>query len=51
MRAFATIVIVAVVLFAGDDLAWAMEHLDAALVAGVEAHPQFVADVERALKR
>ena len=41
----------AVALFTRGEPAAAKEHLDAALAAGVEAHPQFVADLEGALKQ
>ncbi len=56
MRGSATIAIVAMVLPASAidkttmTRAQAEEHLDAALAAGVEAHPEVVADLERALQ-
>ncbi len=41
----------AVALLGAGDPQRAQQHLDAALAAGVETHPQFVADLERALAR
>ena len=40
----------AVAVFTRGEPAAAKEHLDAALAGGVEPHPQFVADLESALK-
>ena len=37
----------AVALFGQGEIGEAREHLDAAVLAGVEPHPQFVADLER----